>query len=84
LFPGNDDEEEVTRNIKAYTNEEFQKLFLDGSPKFKDLTDVTLHIMEYESNTNIQLSIVNSRVKYSYHQYAVVLTRIALSVFRLV
>jgi hypothetical protein len=70
LFPGNDDEEEVTTNIEAYTDVEFQKVFLNGSPKFKDLTDVTLHVMEYESNTNIQLSIINSRRKYSYCQYA--------------
>jgi hypothetical protein len=61
LFPQNDDEVEETTNITAYTDIVFQKMCLEGNPQFKDLTDVNLHIMEYKTNTNIQLSIINSR-----------------------
>jgi hypothetical protein len=70
LFPQNDDEVEETTNITAYTDIEFQKVFLEDNPQFKDLTDVTLHIMEYETNTNIQLTITNSQGKRCYCQYA--------------
>ena len=65
-----DEANNYTTHIEEYIDEDFKAMFLDGSPKFDNLTDVTLRVMEYENNTMIQLSIINSRAKSCYRQYA--------------